>query len=78
MLVCHCLAIRSRDIEVAIACGARTPREITLACGAGGGCGGCRPVIEELLSTCASDARPRERTTLRHEEYATCRVATQS
>jgi NAD(P)H-nitrite reductase large subunit len=51
MIVCHCFAVRAREIEDAVSRGARTPAEIVRACRAGGGCGGCRPLIEELLET---------------------------
>jgi bacterioferritin-associated ferredoxin len=50
MLVCHCLAIREREIRFAIAQGAATPREIAQHCGAGARCGGCLPLIEEFLA----------------------------
>jgi bacterioferritin-associated ferredoxin len=49
MLVCHCFVIRASDVQSAIARGARTPGDVARACRAGGGCGGCRPVIEELI-----------------------------
>lgn len=50
MLVCHCRAVNDRQIEAAALCGAGSVREIVAACGAGGVCGGCRPVIEEILT----------------------------
>ena len=50
VLVCHCRAVNDRQIEAAALCGASTVREIVTACGAGGVCGGCRPVIEEILT----------------------------
>lgn len=50
MLVCHCRAVNDRQIEAAALCGAGSVREIVAACGAGGVCGGCRPVIREILS----------------------------
>lgn len=49
VLVCHCQAVSDRQIEAAALCGATSVREIVTACGAGGVCGGCRPVIEEIL-----------------------------
>lgn len=50
MLVCHCRAVNDRQIQTAAAVvGAVSVREIVSACGAGGVCGGCRPVIEEIL-----------------------------
>lgn len=53
VLVCHCRAVNDRQIEAAALCGASTVREIVSACGAGGVCGGCRPVIEEILEEAA-------------------------
>lgn len=53
VLVCHCRAVNDRQIEAAALCGAGSVREIVTACGAGGVCGGCRPVIEEILSETA-------------------------
>jgi bacterioferritin-associated ferredoxin len=50
VLVCHCRAVNHRQIEAAALCGAGSVREIVAACGAGGVCGGCRPVIEEILA----------------------------
>jgi bacterioferritin-associated ferredoxin len=50
MLVCHCFVIRARDVRSAIQSGARNACDVARACGAGGGCGGCVPLIEELLA----------------------------
>jgi len=49
MLVCHCNGVSEREVERAIASGACTHRAVARACGAGGLCGGCRPLIDELL-----------------------------
>ena len=49
MLVCHCKRVRDREIRAAIERGARTRRDVGKACGAGTGCGGCSPAIDELL-----------------------------
>lgn len=43
-------------IRDAVAKGASTPEAVAHACGAGTGCGGCKPVIEGLLVS----SRPRE------------------
>ncbi len=53
VLVCHCRAVDDRQIEAAALCGAASVREIVAACGAGGVCGGCRPVINEILGETA-------------------------
>jgi bacterioferritin-associated ferredoxin len=49
MLVCHCKALTDRDVKSAIEAGACTRREVARRCGAGSVCGGCRPLIDELL-----------------------------
>jgi bacterioferritin-associated ferredoxin len=56
MLVCHCKGLSDRDIRRTIETGARTAREVARECGAGSVCGGCRPVIHDLLD--GSDAPP--------------------
>lgn len=49
MFVCHCRAVTDRTIAACVAGGARTLDEVAERCGAGGRCGGCRPVVAELL-----------------------------
>ena len=49
MLVCHCKGLTDRDVRRAISAGACTRREVTRECGAGSICGGCQPLIDELL-----------------------------
>ena len=49
MLVCHCKGLTDREIRCAIRAGASTQREVSSECGAGSVCGGCRPLIDELL-----------------------------
>jgi bacterioferritin-associated ferredoxin len=51
MLVCHCKGVTERDVRDAIESGACSHREIARRCGAGSMCGGCRPLIDELLET---------------------------
>ena len=60
MIVCHCRAVNDRAIREVIERGARTPREVALACHAGRTCGGCIPVVRELLAsdTGAMEAAP--------------------
>ena len=62
MLVCHCKGLTDRDVRGAIEAGACTRREIARHCGAGSVCGGCRPLLDELL-----DVQPAEATSLRFE-----------
>jgi bacterioferritin-associated ferredoxin len=49
MFVCHCRALTDREIDEAIASGARDLDEIGRSCGAGITCGGCCPLLQELL-----------------------------
>ena len=51
MLVCHCHRVNDRIIRDAARNGARTCDDVAAACGAGSGCGGCKPAIEGLLTT---------------------------
>lgn len=51
MLVCHCFAIRECEVRAVVAGGARSAHEVARACRAGSRCGGCRPLIEELLAS---------------------------
>jgi bacterioferritin-associated ferredoxin len=54
MIVCHCRSVSDSQVRAAI-CGADDRpfvfdvEDVTRACGAGGDCGGCHPVIAELL-----------------------------
>lgn len=49
MVVCHCEALNDKAIQAVVGAGACTVEDVQRACGAGGDCGGCRPVIEDLL-----------------------------
>ena len=49
MLVCHCRGVTEREVCDAIASGACDRRELARRCGAGSMCGGCHPVLDELL-----------------------------
>lgn len=61
MLVCHCKALTDRDVRGAIAAGACTRREIARQCGAGSVCGGCRPLLDELLDVQEATPSPGSR-----------------
>jgi bacterioferritin-associated ferredoxin len=58
MLVCHCKGLSEREVRSAIEAGACTRRALARECGAGSVCGGCRPVIEELLDAHAPSGAP--------------------
>jgi bacterioferritin-associated ferredoxin len=57
MIVCHCYRVSDRQIRQCAQEGASTVSEVGRACGAGAGCGGCRPEIGNILteSTRTSD-----------------------
>lgn len=49
-LICTCFGVSEKTIEAVIRLAApATVEEITAACNAGGGCGSCRPLIEDIL-----------------------------
>lgn len=60
MIVCHCKALSDHQLRRVVASGATTRRQVARACGAGSVCGGCRPVIDEIVgeacSACAGEA----------------------
>jgi len=49
MIVCHCRGLSEREIRRAVVEGARDADAIARCCLAGAECGGCRPLIEQLL-----------------------------
>lgn len=49
MVVCHCLAVNDKLVRRMIKSGAASAEEIASSCGAGARCGGCIPLIEDLL-----------------------------
>jgi NifU-like protein len=49
-LICTCFGVSETTIEDTIKAGAlQTVSEVTRACNAGGGCGSCHPLIEDIL-----------------------------
>src|SRR5262245_28548497 len=49
MYVCYCSAATVRDVNEAIDAGATTVDDIGETTGAGAGCGGCHPTLEQLI-----------------------------
>ena len=49
MIVCHCRALNDRAVLDAIAEGVDDLHELARRCGAGSRCGGCQPILLELL-----------------------------
>jgi bacterioferritin-associated ferredoxin len=50
MVVCSCVVVSDRTVDAAIAAGASTVEDIATGCAAGSRCGGCRPMLEQLLA----------------------------
>jgi bacterioferritin-associated ferredoxin len=63
MVICICANVGERELLETIAAGATTVKEVGRRCGAGAGCGACRPLIRECLKSCRAVAveTPRER-----------------
>jgi len=49
MIVCHCENVSHREVDAAIAAGARSVSDIARACGAGTCCGGCVGTLKQRL-----------------------------
>jgi bacterioferritin-associated ferredoxin len=56
MIVCLCANVSERELVATIASGATTVKEVGRRCGAGAGCGACKPLIRECLSRCRAAA----------------------
>ena len=59
MVVCHCQAINDKAIVAEILSGALDVDAVAARCGAASRCGGCRPVVEELLAAHSVDVTVR-------------------
>ncbi|MGB3410327.1 MAG: (2Fe-2S)-binding protein [Microthrixaceae bacterium] len=51
MIVCHCHGVSDRRIESEMLLGATSVEDIGERCGAGTNCGGCIPLIENILES---------------------------
>jgi bacterioferritin-associated ferredoxin len=49
MYVCVCKAVTDSQIHQSIEGGAQSREEVTRACGAGGDCGACHGMIEDMI-----------------------------
>lgn len=50
VIVCSCRAVNDRKIRDAVAAGACTIEEVGEACRAGTRCGGCWPILADLIA----------------------------
>jgi bacterioferritin-associated ferredoxin len=49
VIVCHCKAVTDRAIRKAVRNGARTRNDVASTCATDMSCGGCAPVIDEII-----------------------------
>lgn len=56
MIVCHCRGVSDRAVRQSVQRGARTLSQVSEGCSAGGGCGGCRDTIAEIIAEVSSGA----------------------
>jgi nitrite reductase (NADH) large subunit len=49
MIVCHCRGVSDRAIRSAVRGGARSCQQVENTCKAGLCCGGCQPLIREII-----------------------------
>lgn len=57
MIVCHCYRVSDRHIRSAVADGACDLASVSRACGAGSGCGGCRPEVADIIASERGEAQ---------------------
>ena len=56
MIVCVCAGISEGKLRAVIADGATTMKQVERRCGAGAGCGACRPLVRECLRECRAES----------------------
>lgn len=56
MFVCSCRVVSDQCVARAIDTGAETVEDIMASCGAGSGCGSCRPALQALLEAADTKA----------------------
>jgi len=49
VIICHCERVSERTVRRAVREGAHSCRQVARACDAGRSCGGCRPLIREII-----------------------------
>lgn len=59
VIVCHCRATTDREIRRSVRTGAVTLHEVSRACGAASGCGGCAEAVHEVIASELGAFEPR-------------------
>ena len=59
MIVCHCRATSDREIRRSVRNGAVTLHEVSRACGAASGCGGCAQAVHDVIASELGAFEPR-------------------
>jgi len=49
VILCHCNGVSDREVDAAVAAGARDAEGVMAACGAGTDCGGCHALVEAAV-----------------------------
>ncbi len=57
MYICLCKAVTDQEIREAVDNGANTVGQLAESCGAGTGCGRCRPMAQELIDEHLSESQ---------------------
>ncbi len=60
MYVCLCKGVTDAQVRAAVAAGAKDVADVSLACEAGAGCGGCHRLLARMLSGSPSMIHPEE------------------
>ena len=51
MIVCHCRGVSDREIRRCVRSGRCNVNDVSEACGAASGCGGCRPLVTKIVQS---------------------------
>lgn len=51
MIVCHCRGVTDREIRRCVRSGRASVGAVSEACGAASGCGGCEPLVSEIVES---------------------------
>ncbi|WP_163686470.1 (2Fe-2S)-binding protein [Mycolicibacterium gadium] len=58
MYVCLCQGVTNETVSAAVVAGAKTPKQVSTACGAGSECGRCCRTIRSIIDSLATTTKP--------------------